>query len=79
MKTEWTKLSQHKQENIYGGWAWLVALMPFLIQSVTTAVSSIKMLQTDNGAIKYNGMQAEWSTNKASSDRGKIKEYFYAL
>ena len=67
------KMSTHQQEQSYGGWAWLVALVPIMIQSIMTAVTAYKLLTSDNGSAKYNGADVKWSDNKESTGKSSTK------
>ncbi len=55
-----TKLSQDEKEQTYGGWAWLVAMLPLLMQSVVTTVASIKSIFSEKGSIKGKDISASW-------------------
>ena len=64
MKTkDFKKMSLEKQEDNYGGWAWLVAAIPLLVQSIFTAISSFKMIESSKGSVKYNGVDAKWDND----------------
>lgn len=80
MQRNYKKMSQTQKDNIYGGWGWLVVAMPFVLQSIVTTISSIKVMFTDNGSFKHGPVQSTWSTNKEPKKPNvNIKEYFYAF
>ena len=65
------KLNKEEKNETYGGWAWLIALVPLLIQAVITTVASIKTLTSDgNGSIKTSAtgaVEAHWSDDSGKS------------
>lgn len=79
MRTEFKKMTLTQQNYLSGGFNWLVLLFPYVIKSLVSSVSAIKMLQSDNGSVKYKDWGADWSTNKSSASNTKVKEYFYAI
>ncbi|WKX02329.1 hypothetical protein [Candidatus Mycoplasma mahonii] len=66
-----TKLSQEEQETTYGGWAWLVAMIPMLVQTTVTAVASFKSIFSDKGSIKGENIQAAWDNKPSSTTSSK--------
>lgn len=85
MKTGFEKLKNQQLENTYGGWAWLVAAFPFMLQAVVASIAGIKMMFTDNGSVKNAGFEAHWEKNKISPGRvvrdssmNKVAETYYA-
>ena len=79
MKEGFKKMSVKRQEEEYGGWAWLVAIVPLLIQSIMAGVSSYKMLTSKKGSVKFQGGDAKWddsSTRKATTQKNS-KKIFY--
>ena len=87
MNTENFKGMSVKEQNVtYGGWAWLVALVPLLTQSIVTIVGAIKTLQSSDASIETtsNGhVKAKWGTTKTTKETKKtakheVKRTFYA-
>lgn len=80
MKIEgFKKLSNEQKENSYGGWAWLVAAIPLLLETIMTAVSSYKMLSSDKGSVKYDGADAKWESKGSEKSTAKVQHTFYAF
>ena len=67
------KMEVQKQENYYGGWAWLVALTPLLLQSVVTTVASIKSIFSDKGSIKGKDISATWDDREVASPKAQTE------
>ena len=68
------KMDTKKQESYYGGWAWLVALTPLLLQSVVTTVASIKSIFSDKGSIKGKDISATWDDREPVVTKAPKKE-----
>lgn len=84
MKTKgFKKMSLKSQENNYGGWAWLATAIPLMLQTIMTAVSTYKMIESSKGSVKYNGADAHWenkeSKTKSSHTTSKTHTVFYAF
>ena len=79
MKQGFNKMSIKRQETEYGGWAWLVAMVPLLIQSIMTGVSSYKMLTSKKGSVKFDGADAKWddSSGRKAAAKKTSKKVFY--
>ena len=90
MNTEgFTKMNKEARDQTYGGWAWLIALVPMLIQSIVTTVAAIKTLTTDGkGSIKTSStgsVEAHWDDApdsktgaKKASTKGSTNTVYYA-
>lgn len=66
------KMSIKKQENVYGGWAWMTAVVaaaPFILEGILSLTSSYKALLSDEGSIKTNKGDVKWSNHKTSSTK----------
>lgn len=68
------KMSNQKKETYYGGWAWLVALTPLLLQSVVTTVASIKSIFSSKGSIKVKDISATWDDRATTTSTKITKE-----
>ncbi|MCK5866791.1 MAG: hypothetical protein KAG14_00165 [Mycoplasmataceae bacterium] len=79
MRQGFKKMPIERQEIEYGGWAWLVAMVPLLIQSIMTGVSSYKMLTSKKGSVKFSGADAKWddSSGRKASAKKTSKKIFY--
>ncbi len=75
--TGFRKLETKELEQTYGGWQWLIALIPMVIQAVTTAVIAIKSLSVTDGSIKTKDLEAKWSAPKEPKGRSETKQYIY--
>lgn len=65
-----TKMSVKEKEETYGGWAWLIAMIPMLVQTVITATASFKSIFSEKGTIKGKDVAATWdNTHGASSTK----------
>ena len=71
-----TKLSIKDKEDEYGGWAWLATAVPLFLQTIMTAVTTYKMLESDKGSIKYDGTDAK---PKTSTTKSTPTHTFYAF
>ena len=91
MNTEgFTKMNKEAQDQTYGGWAWLIALVPMLIQSIVTTVAAIKTLTTDGkGSIKTSStgsVEAHWddgpdsktASKRTAATKGPTNTVYYA-
>ena len=76
-----TKLSIKDKEDEYGGWAWLATAVPLFLQTIMTAVTTYKMLESDKGSIKYDGTDAKWENSepKTSTTKSAPTHTFYAF
>ncbi len=77
------ELNQKQLEATSGGFWQLIALaLPFIMQSVSQTVASIKMITSDSGSVKYQGYESKWEseapkTSKASDSAAKQIVYAY--
>ena len=62
-----TKLTTKEKEETYGGWAWLIAFIPLLVQTIVTATASFKSIFSDKGSIKGKDVSAQWDNSHGTS------------
>ncbi len=79
MKLEgFKKMPIKKQEKIYGGWAWIVAAVPFVLEGLLSLTTTLKVLESNQGSVKTKKADIKWSTSKEtetkSSKISKVKE-----
>ncbi|MCK5807292.1 MAG: hypothetical protein KAG91_02775 [Mycoplasmataceae bacterium] len=79
MKQGFNKMSVKRQEQEYGGWAWLIAMVPLLLQTIMTGVSSYKMLTSKKGSVKFDGADSKWddSSGRKAAAKKTSKKVFY--
>ena len=87
MKHGFKPLSKFKQKHTYGGYSWMpimVATLPMILETLTHAVASFKIIGSTKGSVKYRGYQSSWE-EKVSKEKviskqpdSKIQNHIYA-
>lgn len=62
-----------QKEDIYGGWAWAIAI-PLIISSTAQLISSWKMATSQSGVLKTDGYESHWDNKTPSSTTSKTSE-----
>ncbi|MCK5945945.1 MAG: hypothetical protein KAG04_01600 [Mycoplasmataceae bacterium] len=74
---DFVKLNSEEKNETYGGWAWLIALVPLMIQAIVTTVAAIKTLVSHgDGSIKTSAtgaVEAHWSDKSGKAKKGSAK------
>ena len=66
-----TELTMKEKEEQYGGWAWLATAAPIFLQAIMTAVSAYKMISSEKGSVKYDGVDSHWENQKTKTTSHK--------